>query len=568
MGKWAKRLRGAWDALRGDGEEFTLGSPAATALLNHLRGGGLSKLWSWAQKPLRAADAEIRSNLRGLRSKSRELTWTWGYGARWLYLLVENVLGETGFQLQSQVKRTAEDGTERADLETQREIEQGWKAWGKVGVCTADGRLSWHGVEKLLLRSWGGDGEALLRLYPGFDNAWGFAVEVLDPDQLDDDFNRLASPGVNEVRMGVEVDEWNRPVAYHVWRKHPGSRMIGALEKRERVRVPADQVIHLYEPWRAGQTRGLPRLTPVLFDSHLLSGLEEAELTSSRIAAAKMGVLEVDPEYQLDPQAITGEAGTVEIEVSPGGFTELPAGFKLTAWDPQHPNGSFPDFHKAILRAIASGAHTGYNALANDLEGVNYTSLRQDSLLSRVTYRMMQRWLWEQLHDRVFSVWLRQALMAGQLELEGFRTAPYEAHEWRPRGWEWVDPVKEVQAEILAIRAGLESRTRAVGRRGGDFEEILREIARENELADELGLFLDTSLEDAPSPNGPSGDEGSGANQGGGRSRPWGASRTNGRSSSAPPRVREPQEAARDLELRELLIEALRGPNNGGPDGE
>lgn len=540
------RIREAWEVLRGHSDEFTLAGSEAVDALSKLKGSGLSKLWRWATAPLRSADREIKGSLRALRAKARELVWTWSYGSRWANLLVENVVGDTGFQLQATNERA--DGSR--DQKVNRELEKGWKRWGRPGVATADGKLSWHGVEKLLLRTWAQDGEMLLRLYRGFDNGWGFAVEVLDPDQLDEKLNRPATDSQNQIRMGVEVDEWGRPLFYHIWRRHPEGIRGSNLNPPERQRVPAEDVIHVFDPWRAGQTRGLPPLTPVLFDSEMLSGLEEAELTASRIAAAKMGFFQTNPEYQIDPEVISGESqATLEIEVAPGSFVEVPAGYEFQAFDPTHPTSAFGDFHKSILRSIASGMHTSYNPLANDLEGVNFSSLRQAALIERVTFRMIQRWVWEHVHDRVYQAWLSQALLAGQLELQSFRARDFDAHEWRPRGWEWVDPVKEVQAEVIAIRAGLESRTAAAARRGRDLEQIFKEIQRENELAEEMGLELDTSLEDAPSPGGPDGDDGNGGRRRLGRS---------GEASRSPFSSDDLVRAARDA-----VLEALHSDNGG-----
>jgi capsid protein len=58
--------------------------------------------------------------------------------------------------------------------------------------------------------------------------------------------------------------------------------------------------------------------------------------------------------------------------------------------------------------------------------------------------------------------------------------------------WQWVDPLKDSQAEREAIRAGLKSLPAAVNEQGYDFEQVMEEIAAGNKLIDELGLILDS----------------------------------------------------------------------------
>ncbi|MCI0539082.1 MAG: phage portal protein [Verrucomicrobiales bacterium] len=64
------------------------------------------------------------------------------------------------------------------------------------------------------------------------------------------------------------------------------------------------------------------------------------------------------------------------MEVSPGQFETRPVGFEFQTFDPQHPTQAFPFFVKTFLRGIASGLGVSYNTLANELEGVNFSSIR------------------------------------------------------------------------------------------------------------------------------------------------------------------------------------------------
>ena len=108
-------------------------------------------------------------------------------------------------------------------------------------------------------------------------------------------------------------------------------------------------------------------------------------------------------------------------------------------------------------------------------------------------WRMLQDWLIEHVCQPVFERWLMAAQAAGELTLPGFDLMPerYEAVKWFPRGWEWVDPQKEVAAYKDAVRCGFKSQAEIVAAGGGDLEDLLQDLASERARAQELGLTLD-----------------------------------------------------------------------------
>ena len=86
-----------------------------------------------------------------------------------------------------------------------------------------DGRLSWCDSQKLAIKSVARDGELLIRHVTGRDvpNPFNYAFQLLEPDQLDEDFTAIL-PNGNFVFMGIEHNRWGRPVAYHILTQHPG----------------------------------------------------------------------------------------------------------------------------------------------------------------------------------------------------------------------------------------------------------------------------------------------------------------------------------------------------------
>src|SRR5260370_232257 len=283
--------------------------------------------------------------------------------------------------------------------------------------------------------------------------------------------------------MGVEVDQWGRPVAYHINLKHPSD--LGGSLLRER--IPADQILHLYDPERINQTRGISWFDRWMVELRMVGGYVEAELVAARTGAAKMGFLKYnDASAFVEPNP----DAKYRIEAQPGVIETLPPGLDFQAWSPEHPASAFPAFIKAMLRFVASSLGVSYNALAADLEGVNYSSMRSGLLIERDQGKMGQSFMKERMLQPIFEPWMSMALLSGALVLDSRDPSRFLAGKWEPRGWMWVDPLKDVQATILGIGAGLTSRDAAMAEQGGDVEEVFEQLKEEKELAEEYELDL------------------------------------------------------------------------------
>ena len=65
--------------------------------------------------------------------------------------------------------------------------------------------------------------------------------------------------------------------------------------------------------------------------------------------------------------------------------------------------------------------------------------------------------------------------------------------QWIPPRWDWVDPLKDIQAQVLAMEAGITSRRKVVEATGYDVEEVDRENAADAARTKQLGLVYRTS---------------------------------------------------------------------------
>lgn len=427
-----------------------------------------------------SANAEIKGDLKILRARSRQLERDNDYVRRWLKVLENNVLGADGVKLQAKAK----DSNGQYDEEANRIIEEAWREWGNPENCTVTGRQSWRDVQRIILRSVARDGSIIVRLVRNYKkSAHRFSLQLIEADLLDHEYNATLKNG-SKIVMGVEVDSMERPQAFHLHASHDAERA-GSAHKRQR--VPAEEIIYCYMPERAHQAVGVPWLTSAMTRLNMLDGYEEAELTAARVSACKMGFYtrnDAGEGYVGD----TDEAGNLIAEAEAGQFEELPNGVNFQAFDPTHPSGNYAPFIKAALRGIASGLNISYNTLANDLEGVNYSSIRAGLLEEREEWKTIQSWLIDHVINRVFFEWLEMAMLSGQLSLPAAKIDKFSAVEWRGRRWPWVDPLKDVQASILSVNNGFKSRRRIVAESGGDIEDTMAEIAEDKVLAQGKGL--------------------------------------------------------------------------------
>jgi lambda family phage portal protein len=158
------------------------------------------------------------------------------------------------------------------------------------------------------------------------------------------------------------------------------------------------------------------------------------------------------------------------------------------------PDGQFEPFLRAMLRAIAAGVGCSYETVSRDFSQTNYSSSRLSLLEDRDHWRILQNWLIENLHQRVFEVWLDMAVLSGALPLANYELQAdrYKAVRWMPRGWAWVDPAKEVEAYAMAVRNGFKTLSEVVAEQGGDVEELMRARRQELDDAEALDLKFDT----------------------------------------------------------------------------
>lgn len=442
-----------------------------------------------------SSDAELRGGLRVLRNRSRSLVRDNSYAKRIRDLLQGNIVGQ-GIGLQC--VRT-DTGGRRMDRENDL-IEQQWWLWANGDGCHVSGLLSLTDILRLAVGEVFEAGEVLIRFVP---QAFGhskvpMAIEVIEAERLVDSQTTVTLPNGNTARMGVEMDSWGRPQAYWVYRGHPGDGIFRGYDSSEMVRIPADQCCHLYICNRWPQTRGEPWMSTVILRLRDTDQYTLSEMVAARSSANVMGFIQKPDDSNLDD--VDDEEADERFHMEPGMIWKLRDGESFSGFTPGRPNSAAETFLRFMVREIAAGVGVSYEALSKDYSKSNYSSSRLSILDDRQGYRVLQQWLIRRFLYPLFMHWFRAATLAKVIDIP---KAALEEEAWlmsvrfRPPGWSWVDPTKEVAAYREAVKAGFTTISDVIAQSGGglDAEDVFKARRKELDFINELGLSLTTNEE-------------------------------------------------------------------------
>ena len=102
-----------------------------------------------------SADREIRTALKTLRNRSRQLCRNNPYAARALQIYRTQVCGEKGLSLQVRARNVPTGNENQGPLDQvgNAAIESEWKDWTRRGICEVTGKHSWIDCQKLVVDS-------------------------------------------------------------------------------------------------------------------------------------------------------------------------------------------------------------------------------------------------------------------------------------------------------------------------------------------------------------------------------------------------------------------------------
>lgn len=438
-----------------------------------------------------SADSELLTSLRPLRNRARQLVRDNPYAKQVVRVFMNNVVG-TGIGLQAQVA----DSRGKLQAKINDSIEEEFATWADGDTCHTAGIMSLAEIERMAVAALVTAGEVIIRLVRqpmGRNAEIPLALEVIEADRLMDQWQTARAPNGNAIRMGVEVDPWGRPVAYWFLPRHPGDYQFTTFDPSKYLRVPAEDVIHLYMVERWPQTRGESWFASILVPAKHTDEYEHATLIKARASANIVGFIR-SPE---DAGGALVENSRLILETEPGTWQRLLPGEDVAGFNATAPSPELAPFLTHMVRKIGVGVGLSHQSVSRDLNGANYSSMRVGLLDDRDLFRVIQGWLVRKLRRRLHPEWMDAAALVGRVKVGNdyySNRAKYLKARFRTRGWSWIDPEKEVNAFKHAVRSGFMSAGAVIAATSPDqdIEDVMRDRHEELELAEELGLVFDT----------------------------------------------------------------------------
>ena len=430
--------------------------------------------------------AVIRAG-KSLRNIARHLDQNHDISRGILNILVQNTVGHQGITVEPQPR----DSTGKIHRPAARSIRVAFEKWRQNPEAT--GQHDWPSAARLLARSYFRDGEAfgqhLIGRIPGLVHGMEgirYSVELIEADMLPLDLNDEQK----RITAGVERSLWNRPIKYHFLRKHPGSQGATSLDTRP---VDASLIFHPKIIDRIGQARGVSIFSSVLLRLDDLKDYEESERIAAKVAASMAGYIKKGVPDDYNPSNIELDADGNELardlKFQAGMiFDDLRPGEDIGTIDTGRPNPNLLNYRNSNLKAVAAGTNVSFSSASKSYDGT-YSSQRQELVEQTGGYQIISADLINAVDRPVYEKFV-DAAIAGSVKLELSGVDPLTLYDalYIPPAMPWIDPRKEMEADIMSENAVYESAQSIIRRRGRNPSDVLEQEAAWRELLIEKGL--------------------------------------------------------------------------------
>lgn len=375
----------------------------------------------------------------------------------------------------------------------------------------ADCVLDYFGQQTLAARSWFVAGECFARYRARFSDEGlplPFQVQLIEAEMVPlldaDTFAGL--PTGNIIRSGIEFNRRGKRIAYWVHKSHPNDARELSTSGDDYVRVPAAEMIHIFNPKRPGQIRGVSELAPILAKLREIGDYEDAVLVRQKIANLFVAFIKRtlptldpnDPMYgaltgtiaEMSPEQVgppTDVGGAPLLPMAPGLMQELEDGQDVQFANPPEAGTNYSDYLRTQNMGVSSATGLPYELHSGDIRNISDRTLRvviQE--FRRLAQQRQYQIIIPMYCQRVIEWFADSAFVSGLLSLEEVDLVKRCEHA--PHGWEYIHPVQDPQGKMLEVQAGFRSRSSVIAERGDDPDQVDLERQADRQREDDLGL--------------------------------------------------------------------------------
>lgn len=443
--------------------------------------GRLGRNWV----PINATGEQTNQQSRDiLRTRARDLERNADMAEGIISALIRNIVG-TGMTLQAE---PYDNKTGTFNEKLSKTFEKDFAKWCKARNCDISGEMSFAQMQEVAVRRLFVDGGILFIKNYTSGGIVPLCLQMREVDDIETSLTSFPKPGQkNRIINGIEVDEFNKPIAYWLKNISPDGYINFKPE-----RIPADRVIYIRKKDRPSEIREISRLARTVNRCRDVNEFVEAISMKERILAC-LSVFITKPNPAgfgigrtstiVDPQT-----GNKETTLAPGLIQYLEPGSDVKVVTPNGQSTNSKEFIMSQQRLAGSGQGLSYETTSRDMSQVNYSSARQGLLEDQKTYKMWQNFFIERFHEEVYTSFIISGVLSGLYNIPDFwkNKESYLEHCWIPPGWSWIDPNKEIMAYQKALESNITTLQQICAERGDNWEDVIKQRAKEKLLEKQL----------------------------------------------------------------------------------
>lgn len=498
-------------------------------------------LWSPA---IQSADADLLHERERIEARSQDMIRNDAYVSAGAQLHKDSIVGHA-YLFNSKPNLVALGMKNELEWakEFQEEVEAKFGLAAESPECWLDTSrgLTLTGMVRLAIGTYCASGEVLAIAEWHRKNALRpFRTSVHQIDSA-----RLRTPWTftdrRNIRNGVHKTDMGEPLGYYIYKNHPNDyrthslRSMNALDfqyvkaRRQLGKTHSRlNVIHIFEPGRPDQSRGVSDLVTALKELKVLKSFRSIQLqnavVNSMFAAAIESELPTETVMaQMGAQMSDGSGADAVADYASSflsAINEYASGSKHMALDGVKIPHLFPgtklnmmpagkgasvgqDFEKSLIRYLSASLGVSYEQVSRDYSETNYSSARA---AMNETWKFMmgrKRMVADRYANAIFRLWFEEQVNSGNIETMKARSVPnmyqgmnfdaFTQGDWIGASRGQIDELKETQAAVLRMKYHISTLEDEQARLGKDWRQGLQQRAREQELMEELNLTVDES---------------------------------------------------------------------------
>jgi lambda family phage portal protein len=346
------------------------------------------------------------------------------------------------------------------------------------------------------------------------------------------DVDRLSNPGgvtdTSTLVGGIEKDRFGAPIAYHIRSAHPSDWTNTDAYKWKRVKSRKywgrRQIIHIFEPNRANQTRAVSAMVSTLKEMKMTKKYQDVVLQNAVLNATFAATIESElptdvtfdqlgagneggnaaANYMAQVGAYAGSSNNMKIDGAK--IPHLWPGQKLSLQNTGNPGGVGDKFEQSLLRHVAASLGLSYEQFAKDFTQTNYSSARASMGETHKYMMSRKKMIADRFASTIYQLWFEEALNDGRILLpvgvspsifyEGQNKDALTNATWIGASMSQIDPIKETKAALMRIQGGISTYEIESAKLGSDFRDIFAQQQRENKIIKSRDLTFASSTAD------------------------------------------------------------------------